>query len=99
MCSGTVDAAVNGGLKNYETFITGEYRQQNPEIAEDVDSTATKQEIVAILKSCLAEQLQLLEVGIGLHARKCLESMKPLHDHVEATFHKMKFELSQLLRK
>ena len=99
MSSGTVDAAVNGGLKNYETFITGEYRQQNPEIAEDVDSSPLKQHVVAVLKACLAEQLHLLEVGISLHGHKCLEAMKPLHDHIEVTFHKMKLELTQLLRK
>ena len=30
---GVVDAAVNGGTKNYEAFINGEYKRTNPEIA------------------------------------------------------------------
>lgn len=40
--SGTVDAAVNGGTKNYESFITGAYRVANPEIAEDIDANPQK---------------------------------------------------------
>lgn len=40
--SGTVDAAVNGGTKNYESFITGTYRVENPEIAEDIDANPQK---------------------------------------------------------
>jgi hypothetical protein len=31
--NGVVDAAVNGGTKNYEAFINGEYKVTNPEIA------------------------------------------------------------------
>ncbi len=96
--SGTVDAAVNGGLKNYKTFITGEYRQENPEIAEDVDSSIEKQVIVSRLKGCLRHQLVLLDRGIILHGDKCLLQMVPLHDHIKTTYAKMKEELLDLLR-
>eukprot|EP00604_Paraphysomonas_vestita_P001302 CAMPEP_0174823826 /NCGR_PEP_ID=MMETSP1107-20130205/27980_1 /TAXON_ID=36770 /ORGANISM="Paraphysomonas vestita, Strain GFlagA" /LENGTH=53 /DNA_ID=CAMNT_0016048031 /DNA_START=219 /DNA_END=377 /DNA_ORIENTATION=+ len=47
--SGTVDAAVNGGIKNYESFITGTYAQNNPEIAEDIESNPSKSNLVDIL--------------------------------------------------
>ena len=95
--SGTVDAAVNGGIKNYESFITGSYRSENPEIAEDVDSSDIKKKSVETLKTCLREQLKLLESGINLHRTKCLESMRPLHVHIEGTFVNMKSELLALL--
>jgi hypothetical protein len=90
---------VNGGIKNYETFITGTYRQFNPEIAEDVDSTPSKAQLVDQLVTCLKEQITLLEYGIELHSAKCLESMRPLHVHIEKTFGNMKGELQGLLDK
>lgn len=97
MFSGTVDAAVNGGIKNYETFINGEYITNNPEIAEDVQSNSSKANLVDELVSVLRLQLELLESGIHLHKVKCLDSMKPLHDHIEITFDKMKKELLLVL--
>ena len=39
---GVVMAVVNGGLKMYDAFITGTYKETHPEIFEDVDSTAVK---------------------------------------------------------
>ena len=95
--SGTVDAAVNGGIKNYESFVTNSYRSDNPEIAEDVDSNEKKKQSVQMLKDCLREQLKLLERGINLHRTKCLESMRPLHVHIEGTFVNMRSELTALL--
>jgi hypothetical protein len=93
-----VDAAVNGGIKNYESFITGSYREENPEIAEDIDTNIDKKgDLVDRLKACLHNQMDLLEKGISLHRVKCLESMIPLHSHVEVTFGKMKRELNELL--
>lgn len=96
--SGTVDAAVNGGIKNYESFITGSYRQANPEIAEDIDQNLDKKgNLVDRLKTCLHDQMELLEQGIAVHRVKCLEAMIPLHSHVELTFGKMKKEIRELL--
>ena len=89
---------MNGGIKNYESFITGSYRQENPEIAEDIDQHFTKKgNLVERLKTCLQSQMEWLEKGIALHRVKCLESMIPLHAHVELTFGKMKKELNELL--
>jgi len=95
--SGTVDAAVNGGIKNYESFITGSYRSDNPEIAEDIDRCAQKHGIVQLLKDTLRDQLTILDRGIQLHRKKCLESMQPLHVHIENLFVKMRGELEVLL--
>lgn len=98
VCSGTVDAAVNGGIKNYESFITGSYREDNPEIASDIDDNLPKKgDLVERLKQCLVVQMELLGRGIEVHGEKCLESMLPLHSHVETTFGKMKRELRDLL--
>lgn len=88
---------MNGGIKNYESFITGTYREANKEIADDVDSSPSKRAAFAQLKTCLVAQLALVEIGIHLHRKKCLESMKPLHDHIEKTFLRMKAELNALL--
>ena len=89
---------MNGGIKNYESFITGSYREDNPEIAADVDShQSTKGDLIDRLKKCLIDQIELLEKGIAIHNEKCLESMKPLHSHVDMTFKKMKMELQELL--
>lgn len=77
--------------------MTGTYRSMNPEIAEDVDSTPVKTLAVQRLKDVLREQLVLLEAGINLHRTKCLESMRPLHVHIEGTFVNMRTELNALL--
>ena len=89
---------MNGGIKNYESFITGSYREDNPEIAADVDShQSTKGDLIDRLKKCLIDQIELLQKGIAIHSKKCLESMIPLHSHVNMTFDKMKKELQELL--
>ncbi len=93
MYSGTVDAAVNGGIKNYESFITGTYVQSNPEIAEDITEHPHKKDLVQKLINVLNEQVRLVTIGLKLHRSKCLESMIPLHQHIEHTFEKMKTDL------
>lgn len=85
-------------MSNYQCFIDGTYRVQNPEIYEDVNSSSEKQEIIYQLKACLAEQLQLLEEGMKLHQRKCLTDMRPLHNHLYLRFQEMKMKLTQLLQ-
>jgi hypothetical protein len=79
--------------------VTGTYREHNPEIAEDVDSNPAKTHLVDQLIACLKNQITLLEYGIELHSEKCLDSMRPLHIHIEKTFQNMKQELRQLLDK
>jgi hypothetical protein len=95
--SGTIDPAVNGGISNYQCFLDGSYRLAHPEIAEDVDSSPTKQQIIEQLRTSLYEQLQLLEEGMKLHHRKCLPEMRPLHEHLTHRHHEMSMNLRRLL--
>ena len=49
------DAAVNGGIANYErAFLTENYIQDNPEHKDLIDQ----------LKNVIAEQIPLLEMGL-----------------------------------
>jgi hypothetical protein len=84
--SGTVDAAVNGGLKNYTLMLTEEYRKQYPEIAEDIDSCVEKSVVIEKLKTAFREHFRVLAVNVELHRIKCQISMRPLHDHIEKAF-------------
>lgn len=55
--------------------------------------------LVDTLVTALLDQIKLLEYGIELHRTKSLESMKPLHGHIETTFYNMKNELNELVSK
>ena len=67
--NGTVDAAVNGGIANYEPFLTGSYRTDFPEIAEDVDSTPEKSMKVQELKDALEDHFKILKQGVEIHGK------------------------------
>ncbi len=95
MMNGVVDAAVNGGIKNYETFLTGEYRTATADIAADMASHPEKAALEAALRSLLEEQLRILVRGMAVHGRVCSETMRPLHDYLCGRF----VELLALMRK
>ena len=95
--NGVVDAAVNGGTMNYATFITGDYRETNPEIAEDIDAHPHKHGLVDKLVAALKEQVEVLRPGIEIHGRKCSEQMRPLHAHIEQCFAKMEVVTRELV--
>ncbi|GMH72801.1 hypothetical protein TrRE_jg3684 [Triparma retinervis] len=95
--NGVVDAAVNGGIGNYRTFINGQYKEKNPEIYEDVCSSGEKRDVCDRLIAALKEQLEILEGGVEIHGRKCSESLKPLHDHIVGMFGKMKVSTQEML--
>jgi len=95
--NGVVDAAVNGGTGNYETFINGKYRDINPEIYEDVSSTPEKKRIAADLVRVLKDQLEILEWGVQVHGSKCSEQLKPLHEHITMMFAKMKKSMIEMI--
>lgn len=86
MINGVVDAAVNGGTKSYETFLTGEFETTNPEIKEDLDNNPSKCALVSMLKVALRNQLEILRRGVAVHSIKCSEQMLPLHQHMEGRF-------------
>ena len=89
---------MNGGLTNYESFIDGTYQKDNPEIANDVNSSVEKQQVIQQLIFALYDQLQLLEDGMKLHQRKCLVDMIPLHEHLYGRYQQMKENLIRLLK-
>lgn len=95
--NGVVDAAVNGGLANYEVFFTGAFIETNPEIQEDIDANPEKQALRGQLVDGLKEQLAIVEEGVAVHGFKCIEAMRPLHAHMAETFVKLKAQLLELL--
>ena len=87
--NGVVDAAVNGGLANYVSFLDGTYRELNPEIAEDIDANPNKADVAKTLV-LLERQLDIMDHGITVHSPKGREAMKPLSEHTEGNYRKMK---------
>ena len=87
--NGVVDAAVNGGVENYRTMINGKFRDENPEIAEDVDNPARpdKRTLPSRLAESVTAQLKLLERGISIHKTKVSEAMAPLAEVMEDNFY------------
>jgi|MDSY01.2.fsa_nt_gb hypothetical protein len=88
--NGVVDAAVNGGLANYVSFLDGTYRELNPEIAEDIDANPNKADVAKTLVLLVERQLDIMDHGITVHSRKVCEAMKPLSEHMEGNYRKMK---------
>lgn len=97
--NGVVDAAVNGGIRNYIPFINGEYKDTNPEIYSDVINSPGKKDASKRLASALEEQLSILEDGVAIHGKKCAPSMMPLHEHINLMFKSMKDSTQKLLMK
>lgn len=89
MMNGVVDAAVAGGVKNYETFLNGEYRTANPDIAADLEEFPEKAEKVAELQTALEAQLVILKRGMSVHGRVCSEGMMPLHEFLMGRFEEL----------
>ncbi|XP_065920842.1 dedicator of cytokinesis protein 1-like isoform X2 [Dysidea avara] len=71
--NGTLDAAVNGGLRLYEVFFTDDYQQQYPEHA-----SKTKQ-----LRKAMQELCKMLGEALDLHKSVCPETMRPMHERME----------------
>ena len=94
---GAVDAVVNGGINNYRTFITEEYKVDNPEIYEDMEKQPEKLRAVDDLKKALKEQKDILREGITLHALIIDPQLRPLHDHMERSYQRFCSEIDALL--
>ncbi|KAG8178683.1 hypothetical protein JTE90_011611 [Oedothorax gibbosus] len=83
LLNGVVDAAVMGGIINYEkAFFTEEYSLAH--------NTRKDVEGIQKLKDVIARQVPLLEAGIAIHKLKAPESLKPFHQHMEETFQKLR---------
>ncbi|CAM1325956.1 DOCK2 (predicted), partial [Pycnogonum litorale] len=82
LLNGIVDAAVMGGISNYEkAFFTADYLENNPS-RKELDN-------INKLKDLIAKQIPLLEAGIKVHKQKAPESLKPFHEHMEQSFNKL----------
>ncbi|XP_069941837.1 dedicator of cytokinesis protein 1 isoform X2 [Cherax quadricarinatus] len=84
--SGIVDAAVMGGISNYEkAFLTDEYIESHPNDADKLDS----------LRHLIASQVPLLEAALSIHASRVTEPVAGLHDHMVTSFNKMKAQVQE----
>ena len=76
-----IDAAVMGGVANYEkAFLHDEYINSHPE--EDAEITT--------LKRLISEMVPLLEYGLMVHAKRVPHQIMGLHDHMQKQFVTMK---------
>jgi len=79
---GVLDAAVNGGVRLYkESFFTIEC-EQDP----------NQREGVAKLKSCLADQMKILEMGLEVHKKVHPENLAGLHKQLQIQFENLQKE-------
>ncbi|KAL1137917.1 hypothetical protein AAG570_009612 [Ranatra chinensis] len=82
--NGIVDAAVNGGINNYEkAFFTPEYEEKHKEEATEI----------AQLKELIAKQIPLLEVGIKIHGELAPASLVPFQQRLEHCFKEMQIHV------
>jgi hypothetical protein len=88
--NGVVDAAVNGGLANYVSFLDGTFRELNPEIQEDIELFPAKKSINIELAKLIEQQLEIMDRGIRIHSTKVCEAMKPLGAYMETNYDKMR---------
>lgn len=78
---GVIDAAVNGGPQKYrDAFFNPTFEKENP----------SKVPLVQTLKSELLKQIDLLNVGLEIHRKRCDALTLPLHEGMETQFSKMK---------
>ena len=85
--SGTIDAAVNGGISKYYSFISYDYKWENPAI--DIDIVESGKDINTILMKFKVAFQQLIDVAgkaVEMHKIKVSGEMKSLHDHLEGLY-------------
>ncbi|XP_054707947.1 dedicator of cytokinesis protein 1-like [Uloborus diversus] len=88
LLNGVVDAAVMGGIINYEkAFFNEEYIQTHNSVKDA--------EGIQKLKDLIACQVPLLEIGIAIHKEKAPESLKPFHKHMEEAFQKLRANIEE----
>ncbi|XP_012934627.1 dedicator of cytokinesis protein 4 [Aplysia californica] len=78
---GVISGAVNGGIPKYqEAFFNDEYTSRYPADAQYIDE----------LRSCILDQLQLLDRGLGVHGKLISSEIQPLHQNLVEIFAKIK---------
>lgn len=82
--SGTIDAAVSGGVENYKkAFLDPDYLKQNPQHKIFIDE----------LCDAFTYQLEVLSECIVVHASICPDSMQQLQDHLEEKLKELQVSL------
>jgi len=85
---GVIDAAVQGGVTKYrEAFFDGSYLQTYPEHAPFLNS----------FREALAQQLDILKMGLDVFASKCDKSLLPLSDFLKGRYAQMVTDLTPLI--
>mmetsp|Transcript_25082 Transcript_25082/g.31473 ORF Transcript_25082/g.31473 Transcript_25082/m.31473 type:complete len:1229 (+) Transcript_25082:1502-5188(+) len=97
--NGVVDAAVNGGLKNWAPLLTGQFVETHQDIQKDLDEHPdTKATVPADFEKAIRDHLHLVSDCVAKHTLKCPPSMRPLADHIEqVSWPKLRAELTTLL--
>lgn len=84
--NGIIDAAVMGGIMNYEeAFFNSDYLEKHPD--DDVQ--------IQKLKELIAEQIPLLEMGVQLHRERAPPSLEPFQLRLEDCFSQMKANVEE----
>lgn len=84
--NGIIEAAVNGGIANYEkAFFTDSYLQEH--------FSNRDRAFVSRLKDLIAVQVSILGPGIAIHRERVPADMRPFHEHLESQFEKMRIAL------
>jgi len=91
--SGVIDAAVNGGVKNYkEAFFTQVYKDSNP------DKVNSNDEKIEALKKAMQEQEKIIETALKIHDKICQPQMRALHDHMLEMLDRFKEEMARKIK-
>jgi len=85
LLNGVIDAAVMGGISNYEkAFFNEEYLAKNPKHSSFMEE----------LKELIVDQVDLLEQGLALHKVRAPEDLRPFHEKMEKCFKDMKAKIT-----
>ncbi|XP_014208352.1 dedicator of cytokinesis protein 1 isoform X2 [Copidosoma floridanum] len=82
--NGILDAAVMGGIDNYEkAFLNVEYKESHPEEMKNLER----------LENLIAEQIPLLGIGLQVHKARASPELGALHQRMEQCFVSMRTEV------
>lgn len=88
---GVVEAAVNGGIDQYEkAFMCPEFMNRRDSL-----SVLQKDDYMRQLKNAILSLIPLINIAFGILKTKVPESLKPLYDHLTDLFKKKKFSMEQ----
>ncbi|CAH0555295.1 unnamed protein product [Brassicogethes aeneus] len=84
--TGILDAAVMGGIKNYEeAFFVSNYQQLFPE----------NEILIRKLKDLIADQIPLLDLCVQIHRNKASKDIELLHQRLEQCFQEMQVNVEE----